>query len=90
MIGALIIWLLIRLFSDSKPRSGYQAYMRSPEWRSRRAAALSFYGARCSRCWATERLDVHHRTYRNFGHEPLMDLEILCRPCHRRVHGRYF
>jgi 5-methylcytosine-specific restriction endonuclease McrA len=48
------------------------------------------------RCWSTSgfrcricnrgadeaRLEVHHRTYENFGHELASDLTTLCSECH--------
>jgi hypothetical protein len=36
-------------------------------------------------------LDVHHKTYERFGGDERMDdLEVLCRFCHIKHHGRVF
>jgi hypothetical protein len=33
-------------------------------------------------------LNVHHLTYKRLGHERMEDLQVLCRSCHRVVHGQ--
>ena len=69
-------------------RQTYSAYLASPHWQAKRREALEHYGARCSKCQATDRiLQVHHKTYRRLGAELLEDLEVLCKVCHRKVHG---
>jgi len=53
-----------------------------------RQAELSAAGHRCRLCFASgeeARLEVHHRTYRNFGCELAEDLTTLCHPCHLAV-----
>lgn len=70
----------------------YRQYLRSPEWRRTRAAALLRAGNACSLdVTHTDDLDVHHRTYERLGAELTNDLVVLCRPCHRlhhKEHGR--
>jgi hypothetical protein len=70
----------------------YREYLRTPEWRRTRAAALLRAGGRCSLdVTHGEELDVHHRTYERLGTELAADLVVLCRPCHElhhRTHGR--
>jgi 5-methylcytosine-specific restriction endonuclease McrA len=61
---------------------GYQEYIRSPEWRAKRAAAFAHYGRRCQRCGAERDLQIHHRTYARFRRETMGDLEVLCGDCH--------
>ena len=66
----------------------YAEYLRSPEWRQRRAARLYLDGWRCqarlSGC--TDRAtEVHHLTYQHVGNEPLFDLVSVCGPCHRTI-----
>lgn len=66
----------------------YREYLESNHWRELRAAAFKHYGRKCSRCPATNRLQVHHVVYRfpwTFG--VVDDLRILCRTCHEREHG---
>lgn len=67
----------------------YREYLRSPEWRARRARALVAAARRCSRCQQIGGvLDVHHLTYANLGAESDEDLEVLCRTCHDKEHGK--
>jgi 5-methylcytosine-specific restriction endonuclease McrA len=72
------------LFHALRQSASYKAYMRSAEWRTRRAQRLATAAHRCERCHAYGvALEVHHRTYANLWHEPDEDLEVLCVPCHR-------
>lgn len=70
----------------------YRSYLRTPEWRRTRAAALVRAGNCCSLdATHTSDLEVHHRTYERLGDELVTDLVVLCRSCHRlhhEVHGR--
>jgi 5-methylcytosine-specific restriction endonuclease McrA len=61
----------------------YLGYMRSALWRTRRQRALKLAGNRCQVCGSTKRLEVHHVTYANLGHELDSDLTVLCWWCHR-------
>jgi 5-methylcytosine-specific restriction endonuclease McrA len=67
----------------------YREYLRSPEWRRTRAAALHRAGSQCS-FDATHPgpLHVHHRTYERLGSELAADLLVVCEECHR-VHHAY-
>jgi hypothetical protein len=72
------------LFGMMRQSETYRTYIQSPEWAERRQRALSRAGARCERCKAFGvRLEVHHLTYTNLGHEPDEDLQVLCLPCHK-------
>jgi hypothetical protein len=31
-------------------------------------------------------MDVHHKSYRNFGNEKLTELIHVCRQCHNKIH----
>lgn len=70
----------------------HRDYLRTPEWRETRAAALVRAGNACAMdVTHTGQLDVHHRTYANVGAERPADLVVLCRSCHElhhRAHGR--
>lgn len=46
----------------------------------------------CQLCGASDlRLDVHHIVYlSNWGTNQKSNLVALCRPCHEKVHGRFF
>lgn len=70
----------------------YREYLRSPEWRETRAAALVRAGHACSLdATHVEHLEVHHRSYTRLGAELAQDIVVLCRDCHRlhhRANGR--
>ena len=63
-------------------RQQYQAYIRSPEWQSRRQMMFAKFGKKCMWCGDTRRLQVHHIHYHTLGHEGAEDLEIVCPGCH--------
>jgi len=42
---------------------------------------------RCEACGLKSMLELHHRTYINWGHETRDDVVLLCRKCHRKVHS---
>jgi 5-methylcytosine-specific restriction endonuclease McrA len=66
----------------------YNDYLRTPEWRRTRAAALLRAGYCCSLdITHSDGLDVHHNTYERLGAELAGDLVVLCRSCHRLHHG---
>ena len=74
--------------ASSRRESGdYGRYISSAAWQTSpvRLAELSAAGHRCRLCFASgeeTRLEVHHRTYRNFGCELADDLTTLCHDCH--------
>ena len=75
---------------DELRRMSYREYLRTPEWRVTRAAALE----RASHCCSldvthTEALEVHHRTYERLGRELASDLVVLCHACHALHHKEY-
>lgn len=68
----------------------YRAYLRTPEWRKTRAAALHRAGDQCAFDPAhTGQLHVHHRTYENLGAERAEDLLVVCEECHRVHHAHH-
>ena len=66
----------------------YDQHLKSAKWNVTRSEIIIRDGGMCTQCGATTRLDVHHITYRNLGHEPLTDLVTLCRSCHDGRHGK--
>jgi 5-methylcytosine-specific restriction endonuclease McrA len=64
-------------------------YLRSKAWKAKREEAIVAAGYRCTVCGKMKldirKLQVHHRTYENFGREKPGDLMVLCARCHRRV-----
>jgi hypothetical protein len=68
-------------------RRQYEAHICSTAWKNSaaRLAELAAAGFRCRICNRGReevRLEVHHRTYRNFGCELVGDLTTLCGDCH--------
>ena len=68
-------------------RSDYQSYINSNAWKTSpaRMGELEAAGNRCRICNRSAdevRLEVHHRTYENFGREVQADLTALCSDCH--------
>jgi hypothetical protein len=68
-------------------RQQYEAHIGSSAWKNgaARLAELEASGFRCRICNRGRdevRLEVHHRTYRNFGCEQVGDLTTLCADCH--------
>jgi restriction endonuclease Mrr len=68
----------------------YALYLRTPEWRRTRAAALQRAGHRCSLdAKHTDGLEVHHSAYERLGAELSSDLAVLCHSCHQLHHEEY-
>lgn len=61
-------------------------YLKSDDWKSLRALALSHGGYACFACGKEEGLDVHHLKYKKLYDVKLRHLRVLCRPCHDKVH----
>lgn len=72
----------------SERRQRYEDYLNSPEWKSFRLKALDHFGNKCGLCDSDGRLDLHHKTYKNFMKETFADVIPLCRKCHNRHHNR--
>jgi 5-methylcytosine-specific restriction endonuclease McrA len=62
-------------------------YYLSIAWQTLRRCALANAGHKCQLCSRTDRLNVHHNNYVNWGHETLADLVVLCRKCHADHHN---
>lgn len=60
-------------------------YLRSPEWRAKRDAVLRRDGYMCQACLQNQAVQVHHKTYRHWGNEPLFDLVAVCEICHDEI-----
>ena len=77
-------------FIRETDRISYKNYISSKKWKEIRLRIIEDRGGKCERCISTESLQVHHLTYENFGNELDTDLEVLCKPCHMKEHGRNF
>lgn len=66
---------------------GYAQYLQSGHWKKLRAFVLRRDGGKCVRCGSTDRLQAHHKLYRDDWESALAsDLETLCRSCHEKQH----
>lgn len=77
-------------FFKRKPksqRSEYWEYLKSETWKAKRRLLFQERGRKCEKCGAGKNLNVHHLSYEHFKDEPLSDLQILCRLCHKESHG---
>jgi 5-methylcytosine-specific restriction endonuclease McrA len=66
----------------------YASYLKSPEWKARREAALEAALWACQVCNRDSALQVHHRCYERVGEERQEDLIVLCDDCHGLFHRR--
>ncbi len=62
------------------------SYYSSTQWKQICEQAIQRDNGKCQECGSTKLLAVHHKTYENFGHELLGDLQTLCGSCHRIAH----
>lgn len=67
-------------------RLPYREYLQTSHWQRVRILALERARFACTLCPATERLEVHHRSYARRGFEQPEDLIVLCHDCHSRHH----
>lgn len=69
---------------------GYREYIQSEEWRKVRARYWASKLPKDCYCCGKRRqpgFHLHHRTYKNLGHEMLRDLVSVCPPCHEEIHA---
>lgn len=69
----------------------YDQYLQSPEWRAKVLKRAEIDNRQCQMCGCTgtmtNKLQIHHLTYKNLYHEDVdRDLICLCDVCHRNVH----
>jgi len=66
----------------------YSDYLKTEHWQEVRQRALKIGKHKCALCSSTEKLNVHHNTYENFGNEQIEDLTVLCHNCHSKYHNK--
>lgn len=66
----------------------YNAYLQSPEWKSKRARVLKRASGICEGCGIKRATQVHHLHYKNVFKEFLFELVAICEECHDMVHGK--
>lgn len=67
----------------------YNVFIRGAYWKLVRNIILKRDEKTCQKCGSKEKLQVHHKTYKNHlrEHENLQDLVTLCENCHKKEHG---
>lgn len=73
---------------DALRQMPYALYLKTGHWEAVRRRSLAIAENRCFYCGASDRLDVHHLSYKRLGCELDEDLIVLCRTCHGVEHGR--
>lgn len=67
----------------------YHAYLRGEHWADvRQRFMASKLPKCCGGCGAVHGLALHHRTYKRIGTERLMDVILVCKECHAKIHDR--
>lgn len=64
----------------------HSEYLRTPEWRKRRALVMARANGLCEGCREQPATQVHHLTYRHWKNELLWELVAVCDACHERAH----
>lgn len=77
-----------KIKSISERKKKYLDYLKSDEWAQLKIDLFNHRGYKCERCWKTNKLHIHHKTYDNLFNEEPEDLEILCQKCHRLEHKK--
>lgn len=66
----------------------YKDYLKTYDWNETRKIVLKEANYKCQLCGAKNvKLNVHHNTYENIGHEYREDLVVLCDDCHKKFHN---
>ena len=70
-----------------KTKEAYLAFMETPFWRDLAIRTKQRARHHCERCGDQQRLQAHHKVYRNRWEDTqLDDLECLCWHCHKLEH----
>ena len=64
----------------------YKDYLKSDDWAQIRIEIITKRKV-CERCGSKNKLQVHHKHYKNIFHEKPADLELLCGICHQKEHN---
>ena len=77
--------VVIKKYKKPK-KSKYFLYLKSNEWANLKIDLFNKRGRICEKCLSTDKLHVHHLTYKNIFKEEPEDLIILCMECHKKEH----
>jgi len=88
--SAIAEWLEFAEADEILKKLPYKRFLSGGVWRSIREYLFEIRGRACQVCCSSERLQIHHSTYKHRGSEykHLNDLVILCRDCHAKFHGK--
>lgn len=64
---------------------GYNDYLQTKHWKQLSNKILERDKC-CQRCGCENDLVVHHKSYKNLGHEPMSQLIVYCNRCHLIIH----
>lgn len=72
----------------------YDSYLKSPEWRQKKANRLAYDNWQCAVCHKPihegDRYETHHLMYNRLGHEQIeTDIISLCPTCHQDFHNTW-
>ncbi len=93
-VAVTILWLL-GYFKDRTENNWIdvtkkQEYIKSSSiWQEKRKERLAIDNHKCYSCNSSNRLEVHHITYKNLYKENMADLICVCRSCHNKIHKEY-
>jgi 5-methylcytosine-specific restriction endonuclease McrA len=68
-----------------KKSQEYIDYLKSPEWQEKKEQVFRERGRCCENCGNTERLFVHHITFKRLYNENTEDLCVLCYTCNKQM-----
>ena len=65
----------------------YNEYLKTDEWRAKRAKVIERAGSLCEGCRQRPASQVHHLTYKHVFAEFMFELVAVCDECHDRLHA---
>ena len=69
-------------------KNRFSEMMCSERWKQIRQLMIIKSGGCCEVCgFPSSKLVLHHKNYSSLFEEDIDDLQIVCRPCHRAIHG---
>lgn len=81
--------IIMRRVTPFEEQPEYKTYINSEAWKKKRLEWFAAgYEKKCYCCSKPyeKGFHLHHRSYKRFGNEYLMDLTLVCQPCHTFIH----
>lgn len=63
----------------------YTKYLLTQHWQNIRKQKLELNPI-CEKCGSSQKLNIHHQSYRGLGKEKINNLITLCEKCHSKLH----